>query len=78
MLRIEHEDTVDGDDMKVDVVVQGRPEPMNEGNGPGTCLRLRAASTAQAVLDGVENDAQGAAERLRVTLQVIAQPPGER
>jgi len=48
---------------------------MNEGHRAGACIRPRArAVRAQVTLDLLEEDAQGAVERLAVMLDVVAQP----
>ena len=47
---------------------------MDEGHRAGSRLRSRTgAAAAQVLLDGIEDDAQGAAQGLAAVLEVVAQ-----
>jgi len=66
---------VDDADMEMGVLVERRAEAMDEGHRTGTCIRPCArALRTQMALDLVEEDAQGAVERLAVMLEVVTQP----
>jgi len=73
--RVGLEYAVDDADMDVCVQVERGAEAMDEGHRGGACIRPHArAVRTQVTLDLVEEDAQGAVERLAVMLDVVAQP----
>jgi len=62
----------------MDVSIQGRAEPMDEGHRAAARLGIRSgAAGAQPPFDGIEENTQGAIDRSAVVFQVVAQPPGQ-
>jgi len=77
VLGVRLENAVDDDDVEMGMLIQRGAESMDEGHCADSRFEVRAgAAGAQASLDGIEQDAQSAVERLAVVLEMIAQTLG--